>query len=54
MTCELADKQELSNIYEVVQHTIKTVYPKYYPAEVVKFFCGPSQSGRNIKRYCKR
>lgn len=23
----------------VVQHTIKTVYPKYYPAEVVDFFC---------------
>lgn len=39
MTYELADKQELSNIYEVVQHTIKIIYPKYYPAEVVKFFC---------------
>lgn len=39
MTYELADKRELSDIYEVVQHTIKTIYPEYYPAEVVKFFC---------------
>lgn len=23
----------------VVQQTIKAVYPKYYPAEVVDFFC---------------
>ena len=23
----------------MVQHTIKTVYPKYYPVEVVNFFC---------------
>lgn len=22
-----------------MQHTIKTIYPKYYPAEVVDFFC---------------
>lgn len=25
-------------VYDVVQHTIKTIYPKYYPAEVVDFF----------------
>ena len=23
----------------MVQHTIKTIYPKYYPMEVVDFFC---------------
>lgn len=40
MTYKLADRRELSDVYEVVQHTIKTIYPKYYPAEVVKFFAG--------------
>ncbi|MCD7837255.1 MAG: GNAT family N-acetyltransferase [Lachnospiraceae bacterium] len=38
MTYELATKEELQTIYDLVQHTIKTVYPKYYPAEVVDFF----------------
>ena len=38
MLYELAKTQELNEIYEVVQHTIKTVYPKYYPKEVVDFF----------------
>lgn len=27
-------------IYNVLHTTIKTVYPKYYPKEVVDFFCG--------------
>lgn len=26
-------------IFELVQNTITTVYPKYYPQEVVEFFC---------------
>lgn len=26
-------------IYNLVQDTIITIYPKYYPKEVVKFFC---------------
>lgn len=26
-------------IYNLVQNTIKTIYPKYYPQEVVDFFC---------------
>lgn len=39
MLYELATKQELQEIYDVVQHTIKTIYPKYYPEEVVDFFC---------------
>ena len=26
-------------IYNVLYTTIKTVYPKYYPKEVVDFFC---------------
>ena len=33
-----AEKQMLNNIYGLVQKTIKAVYPKYYPCEVVDFF----------------
>lgn len=39
MIYELAIKEDLQAVYDVVQHTIKTIYPKYYPAEVVDFFC---------------
>ncbi len=39
MTFELATKEDLNSIYDVVQQTIKNTYPKYYPAEVVEFFC---------------
>ena len=39
MIYELAKIEDLQNVYDVVQHTIKTIYPKYYPAEVVDFFC---------------
>lgn len=39
MRYQPATQQESQEIYEVVQQTIKTVYPKYYPKEVVDFFC---------------
>lgn len=39
MRYELAKTEDLQTVYDVVQHTIKTIYPKYYPAEVVDFFC---------------
>ena len=39
VTYELATIEELQAVYDLVQHTIKKVYPKYYPAEVVVFFC---------------
>ena len=39
MIYELAKTEDLQNVYDVVQHTIKTIYPKYYPVEVVDFFC---------------
>lgn len=39
MTYELAKLKDLQAVYDVVQHTIKTIYPKYYPTEVVDFFC---------------
>lgn len=30
----------VNEIYNVLHTTVKTVYPKYYPKEVVDFFCG--------------
>ena len=39
MIYELATIEEVQVVYDLVQHTIKKVYPKYYPAEVVRFFC---------------
>lgn len=32
---ELAKIEDLQNVYNVVQHTIRTIYPKYYPAKGV-------------------
>lgn len=40
MIYESAKPEDLQAVYNVVQHTIKTMYPKYYPTEVVDFFCG--------------
>lgn len=34
-----ATTEEAESIYNLVQHTIRTIYPKYYPREVVDFFC---------------
>lgn len=34
-----AMSEDILRIYEIVQETIQTVYPKYYPSEVVDFFC---------------
>lgn len=34
-----ATKQEEEQIFELVQRTIKSIYPKYYPKKVVDFFC---------------
>lgn len=34
-----ADEQLHGKIYHLVQQTIKAIYPKYYPQEVVDFFC---------------
>ena len=39
MNYELATIEDLQAVYDVVQSTIKTIYPKYYSAEVVDFFC---------------
>lgn len=34
-----ATRKNVDEICELVRYTIKTVYPKYYPGEVVEFFC---------------
>lgn len=34
-----ATEKEMEQIVKLVQNTILTVYPKYYPKEVVDFFC---------------
>ncbi len=34
-----AAEQDATQIYQLVQTTIITIYPKYYPKEVVDFFC---------------
>lgn len=39
MKYELATTADLKTIYDVVQYTITMIYPKYYPREVVDFFC---------------
>ncbi len=39
MNYKLAIGENAESVYNLVQNTIKTVYPKYYPAEVVDFFC---------------
>lgn len=34
-----AKEENLDFVFEIVQNTVKTIYPKYYPKEVVDFFC---------------
>ena len=34
-----ATEEYTEQIYNLVQNTITTIYPKYYPKEVVDFFC---------------
>lgn len=39
MKYERATIADLEAVYDMVQHTITIIYPKYYPKEVVDFFC---------------
>lgn len=34
-----ATEKDIDVVYELVQDTVKAIYPKYYPKEVVEFFC---------------
>ncbi len=47
-----ADISLTAEIHSIVQKTIKTVYPKYYPSEVVSFFCSLHAAG-NIEKDIK-
>lgn len=40
---------ELPEIYKLVQNTIKEIYPRYYPKEIVDFFCHHHSEG-NIEK----
>jgi len=44
---EIAKKENTEQIYQLVQNTINTIYPLYYPKIVVEFFCG-LHSRKNI------
>lgn len=44
-----ATKENAEEIYKLVQNTITIVYPKYYPKEVVDFFC-QLHSRENIEK----
>lgn len=35
MIYELAKIEDLKTVYDVVQHIIKSIYPKYYSAEAL-------------------
>ena len=35
----VATPDMINDIYDVLHTAIKTIYPKYYPNEVVDFFC---------------
>lgn len=39
MEYRLAKPEEIKEIYEIVQDTIKRIYPKYYLPEIVAMFC---------------
>ena len=39
----------MKRIFDIVQETVRTIYPKYYPKEVVVFFCR-LHSVENIRR----
>lgn len=49
MRYEKATLKEAQEIYELVQETVRMVYPKYYPHEVVEFFCGHHSKENIIK-----
>lgn len=44
-----AKSENIEEIYQLVRDTVKTVYPKYYPQEVVDFFC-QWHSKENIRK----
>lgn len=49
MEYRTATEQDIEPVFNLVQMTIKEVYPKYYPKEVVDFFC-ELHSKENIEK----
>lgn len=49
MEYKKASIKDLDAVYELVQNTIQTIYPQYYPQEVVNFFCDFHQK-ENIRQ----
>ena len=39
MNIRIANENDFESVKRITQTTIKTVYPKYYPAGAVQFFC---------------
>lgn len=44
-----ANLEDLQKVYEIVQETVKTIYPGYYPQEIVDFF-SQLHSRENIEK----
>ena len=44
-----AKSENIEEIYQLVRNTVTTIYPKYYPKEVIDFFC-ELHSRENILR----
>lgn len=47
-----AMQSDTEEIFRIVQNTIQTIYPRYYPQEVVDFFCelhGKENIGKDIE-----
>ena len=34
-----ATDKDIDSVFNIIQNTVKAIYPKYYPSEVVDFFC---------------
>lgn len=49
MQYKKASEEHTDIIFNIVQNTVTTIYPKYYPKEVVDFFC-QLHSRENITR----
>ena len=50
MDFQLANKNNLEQVYELVQETIQVVYPKYYLPEIVEMFSdSPSRIMANFR-----
>lgn len=47
----VAGEQDIISIYDLVRRTIQSIYPKYYPAEVVGFFRIRSNGEISVKKY---